>query len=334
MSGAVQFFRGQITTPPMPREDLTGRTILVTGANSGLGLDAAKILAKLNCSTIVLACRSLEKGDKAKKVVLQSLPSNAKKPTVIAFELDLCSFSSVVAFSERCKDLPRIDAAILNAGVDMQEFVLAEGYETTITVNVISTFLLTLLLLPTMRLSAKKYNIVPNIAIVGSAVHFWANPKDLTTPAEGQILKALSDPKTADMKARYFLSKLPVMLLVKYLAAILTKSAQSDPNGKPLVILNNVAPGFCQTNLLRAHKEFSAKVMDRVIGRKSEHGARTLVHGAVAGKETHGQYLSECVVKNYSPFVKSAEGDRTAARLWQEVSAIYEEVKPGCTKVL
>jgi len=299
-----------------------------------LGLDAAKLLARLNCSTIVLACRTLEKGERAKDAVLQSVPSDGKRPTVVPFELDLSSFSSVVNFSERCKGLPRLDAAILNAGVDMQEFALSEGYETTITVNVISTFLLAVLLLPTLRLSAKKYKIVPNIAIVGSAVHFWANEKDLTTPAEGQILTALSDPKKADMKARYFLSKLPVMLLVKYLASILITSAQDDPNSKPLVVVNNVAPGFCKTNLLRAHEEFSAKVMTKVMGRESEHGARTLIHGAIAGQETHGQYLSECVVKDYSAFVKSPEGDRTATRLWQEVSAIYEEVKPGCTKVL
>ena len=146
--------------------------------------------------------------------------------------------------------------------------------------------------------------------------------------------KTLSDSKKADMKARYFLSKLPVMLLVKYLASVLTTSAEGDPNGKPLVVINNVAPGFCKTNLFRTHEEFATKVMIRLIGRESEHGARTLVHGAIAGKESHGQYLSECQVKKYSPFVKGAEGDRTARRLWQELSAIYEEVKPGCTKLL
>jgi NAD(P)-dependent dehydrogenase (short-subunit alcohol dehydrogenase family) len=316
----------------MPQVDLTGRSILVTGANSGLGLDAARLLARLNCTTVVLACRSLGKGEKAKEAVLQSLPSNGKQPTIVALELDLTSFSSVAAFAERCKDLPRLDAAILNAGVHLEEFSLAEGYETTITVNVISTFLLATLLLPVLRSSAKRYSVTPHIAIVGSAVHFWADDKDLTTPADGQILRSLSDPKRADMKARYYLSKLPVMLLVKYLATVLTKSAQEDPNDKPLVIINNIAPGFCKTSLFRTLDDVALKVMVKTIGRESEHGARTLVHGAVAGKESHGQYLSECQVKKYSPFVKSAEGDRTAKRLWQELSAIYEEVRPGCTQ--
>ncbi|KIX98477.1 uncharacterized protein Z520_05778 [Fonsecaea multimorphosa CBS 102226] len=334
---AGQFIRGQLSTPPLPQVDLTGRTILLTGANSGLGLEAAKLLMQLNCSTIVLACRSLAKGEKARETILQSASSSSRghsQPTFIIWELDLDSFPSVVAFSERCKDLPRLDAAILNAGINLVEFTRAEGYETTITVNVISTFLLAVLLIPLLRDSAKNFNITPKLAIVGSAVHFFVSAKELTDPAEGQILKTLSDPKKADMKARYFLSKLIVMLLVKYLASMLTKAADKDPANKPLVVINNVAPGLCKTNLFQNFATPPTKALVRIIGRSSEHGARTLVHGATAGRETHGQYLSECRVKPYSAFVKSAEGDQTARRIWQELSALYEEVKPGCTQEL
>ncbi|EXJ93042.1 hypothetical protein A1O3_01598 [Capronia epimyces CBS 606.96] len=338
MGATTQFLLGQLSTPPVPKVDLTGRTILITGANSGLGLDAAKLLVRLNCSTVVLACRNLAKAEKAKQAV-QAIPSaNGQKPTVLTMEVDMASFASIAAFAERCKGLGRLDGVLLNAGVDLREFSLSEGYETTITVNVISTFFLATLLVPILRRSAQVYNITPNLAITGSAVHIWANSKDLTSPANGQILKTLSDPKKTDMSARYFLSKLPVMLLVKYLAAVLTKSAQSDPQGKPLVVINNVAPGLCQTNLFQNYTDTTTKVatsvMLKVIGRPSEHGARTLVHAASAGKETHGQYLSECRVKQYSDFVKSAEGDRTARRLWEELSAIYEGVKPGCTQEL
>ncbi|KAH0841731.1 hypothetical protein AYO21_01038 [Fonsecaea monophora] len=335
MSGAGQFIRGQLSTPQLPQVDLTGRTILVTGANSGLGLDAARLLVQLNCSTIVLACRTLAKGDQAKETILQSISSETRgrpQPTIIVFELDLCSFPSVVAFSERCKDLPRLDAAILNAGIQRTEFTLVEGYEMTITVNVISTFLLASLLVPIMRNSAKKYNITPNLAIVGSAVHFAANDKEITTPAEGQILNTVSDPKKADMKGRYYLSKLMVMLLVKYLAARLTEAAKKDPANKPLVVVNNVAPGLCKTNFFQNYTPAPTKVLIGILGRSSEHGARTLVHGATAGRETHGQYLSECRVKNYSNFVKSAKGDQAAKRIWQELTALYEKIKPGCTR--
>lgn len=333
MPGLIQFVRGQFSTPPIPKVDLTGRTILITGANSGLGLDAAIWLAQLKCSTIVLACRTRAKGEKAKQVIESACETTGQKPQFVLFELDLSNFQSVVAFSERCKDLPRLDAAILNAGVYETKFSLAEGYETTITVNVISTFLLTVLLVPVLRQSATRYNITPTIEIVGSAVHFWATEKDLTSPADGEILKTLSDPQKANMQTRYLLSKLPVMLLVKYLASILTKSAGADAAGKPLLIINNVAPGWCDTNLNRT-AGIGYKSAIKLVGRSSEHGARTLVHGVIAGNESHGQYLSECRVKPASAFVRSAEGDATAQRLWNELSAIYESIKPGCTREL
>ncbi|KEF52195.1 uncharacterized protein A1O9_11822 [Exophiala aquamarina CBS 119918] len=330
-SGYGQFLKGQIRTPPMPEVDLTGRTILVTGANSGLGLDAAKLLIRLNCSTIVLACRSIAKAEATQDVLRTVSSRNGKTPTLISFELEMTSFSSVASFANRCKELPRLDAAILNAGIDVLEFRLAEGYESTITVNVISTFLLATLLVPTLRTSAKKYNITPNLTITGSAVHFWTEPKLLTTPKTGQIFHSISNQQTADMKGRYFFSKLPVMLLVKYLASVLEKSAVQGHDNKPPVTLNNVAPGLCVTNLLRDFS-MAEKMVVRMIGRSSEHGARTLVHGATAGPETHGQYLSECEIKDASPFVRSTEGDQTAERLWLELVDIYEKVSPGCTK--
>ena len=333
----LQFVRGQLSTPPMPRVDLSGRTILVTGANSGLGLEATKILAQLKCSTIVVACRSLAKCEIAREAILQAASALHKdQATVVMLELDMCSFSSTVAFAERCKDLPRLDSAILNAGVDLLEFSLAEGYETTITVNVISTMLLAVLLVPIMRISAHRYGITPTIAVTGSAVHAFADKKELTTPAEGQILRSLSDPKITIMKGerRYFLSKLPVMLLVKHLAGILTRSAEAQPSEKPMVVINNVAPGYCKTELFRSHKASVAKSLADMIQREADIGARTLVHGGTAGEETHGQYLSECQVKKASQFVRSVEGDRTAERLWKELVVIYDQVKPGCSKLL
>ena len=75
------------------------------------------------------------------------------------------------------------------------------------------------------------------------------------------------------------------MLLVRYLAKLLERSAASDPTGKPLVIINNVAPGFCKTNLFsEMDLNVGMKAGMAIIGRSSEHGARTLVHGAVARK--------------------------------------------------
>ncbi len=75
------------------------------------------------------------------------------------------------AFCKRVERLERVDAIVENAGVATPVFELCEGMEKTVTVNVISTFLMSLLLLPILRESALKYNIVPRLAIVASDAH-------------------------------------------------------------------------------------------------------------------------------------------------------------------
>lgn len=66
------------------------------------------------------------------------------------------------------------------------------------------------------------------------------------------------------------------------------------------MIFNYINPGLCYTNLDRNAK-FSLKVQITIgralMGRTAEAGSRTLIHGAAAGAESHGKYLSECEVK-------------------------------------
>jgi NAD(P)-dependent dehydrogenase (short-subunit alcohol dehydrogenase family) len=244
----------------------------------------------------VLACRNVEKGEATKEQILSTGRKGAESE-VLVFPADMASFTSVAAFANQCKQLPRVDAAILNAGVYLNKFTLSEGYETTMTVNVISTFLLVTLLLPVMQQSSSKYHIMPNIAVVGSVVHFFAKTQDLTKPATGDIFHSLSDPEKTKMTAdRYNLSKLPVMLMVRHISKLLNESAKVSPGSKPLVVVNNVAPGFCKTGLFR-NGGFAMTMGAKVMARSARLGARTLVHAAVAGKETHGQHLSECQVK-------------------------------------
>jgi NAD(P)-dependent dehydrogenase (short-subunit alcohol dehydrogenase family) len=260
--------------------------------------------------------------------------SSPTQTTILARAMDMDSFASVVEFANQCKEFSRIDGAILNAGVFLPEYRLSEGYESTMTINVISTFLLVTLLLPMMQRTAAQYKVTPHIAVVGSAVHAMAKHKDLTEPATGTIFKTLSDKSkfkwgTSD---RYYLSKLPVMLLVKYLAAKLDKAPAEGAASRPFVVLNNVAPGFCNTGLFR--DDHTNAVMAKRFGRSPEHGARNLVYGGtVGGRASHGQYISECQPKKASSFVRSIQGDQTAARLWQELKEIYERVQPGCTSV-
>lgn len=75
---------------------------------------------------------------------------------------------------------------------------MAEDNETTLTVNVISTFLLVLLILPKMRESAGKWKTVPTITIVGSNIHSWINFRDESP----NILAQLNNENTAVMSER------------------------------------------------------------------------------------------------------------------------------------
>lgn len=150
----------------------------MTGANVGLGLEAARHFARLGAAKVILACRDTEKGERAKADIERS---TARSGIVEVWALDLCSFESVKHFCRRADQLPRLDVVVENAAVAFvgPRGALAEGYETTITVNVVSTFLMALLLLPTLRRTAAKFNVRPNLVIVSSDAHFVVRPSRL-----------------------------------------------------------------------------------------------------------------------------------------------------------
>ena len=341
MGGYAQFIKGQIIEGvPKPTTSFAGQTLIVTGANSGLGLEACKHLVRLHASRIVMAVRTVSKGEAAKAEILASSLTSSTTQIEI-WPLDLTSYASVASFCDRAATaLERLDHAILNAGVHLDNaYTAAEGLETTLTVNVVSMALMALLLLPTLRKSALAHGQTPgaptpHISVTGSAVHFWANTKTLTSiPAGEKILRTLSEKDRAVMKERYYLSKLLVTLLVRQIAARIEKSAATaaaaSDLSKPRVIINDVAPGLCRTDLFRHMDSAGMNVGLRVIGRSSEEGSRTLIWGVLGGKESQGAYMSEGVVKPVSMFAKGKEGQALGERLLGEVLEIAEGVRPG-----
>lgn len=117
---------------------------------------------------MILGCRSIEKGERAKKEIEES---TKRENVVEVWQVDLESFESVKKFCARASDLDRLDVVVENAGIAIPVFVRVEGYESTITVNVISTFLMALLLLPKLREQGAKLNKVPHLVIVSSDAH-------------------------------------------------------------------------------------------------------------------------------------------------------------------
>jgi NAD(P)-dependent dehydrogenase (short-subunit alcohol dehydrogenase family) len=132
--------------------DLTGKTIVITGANSGIGLEAAKTLAAKG-ATVTLAVRSAAKG----RAAAQEIGHGAEVRS-----LDLASLDSVRAFAADWGDVP-IDILINNAGVMFTPDVRTQdGFELQIGTNHLGHFALTNLLLP---------NVTGRVVTIASLAH-------------------------------------------------------------------------------------------------------------------------------------------------------------------
>jgi dehydrogenase/reductase SDR family member 12 len=130
---------------------MDGRTVLVTGATSGLGVAAAERFAQLGASVRLLA-RSEERGERARAAVVEATGNR----DVRTWLCDVSDLRDVRAFAERFTvDEPRLDVLVNNAGVLPPERALsADGNELTLATNVLGPFLLTNLLIPRLTESA------------------------------------------------------------------------------------------------------------------------------------------------------------------------------------
>ena len=198
MAALLTFMRSQLfVTPPYPKHDFSGQTVIVTGSNVGLGLEAARHFTRLNAAKVILGVRDLGKGDKAK----ESIEASTKRQNVVeVWQLDLASYDSVKKFASKAQELDRLDVVVENAGIATDKYRLLEDNESTITVNVVSTVLLALLLLPKLQETATKFHVQPHLVIVSSEVHsFTSMPEKSST----NIFETLNNKETARMGDRY-----------------------------------------------------------------------------------------------------------------------------------
>ncbi|EXJ83369.1 hypothetical protein A1O1_06990 [Capronia coronata CBS 617.96] len=305
--------------PKYPTTSFAGKTVIVTGSNTGLGKEAARHFARLGASKVILAVRNTKAGEAAKQDIEST--THCASDVVEIWALDLSSFESVKAFAERAtKNLSRIDVLLENAGIAVAKYDVAEGHERTITVNVISTFLLALLLLPKLEATAQKFNTQPHLTIVSSEVHGHCKFPEWKAD---NTFATLSSKETANMDERYPVSKLLEVLVCRALAPKL------DGTG---VILNYLNPGLCHSELSR-EGPLMLEVLKFFLARTAEVGSRILVAAAVAGPESHGKYISNGIVleEDLSPFVKSEDGKAASEKIWKELTAILEEIQPGVT---
>ena len=260
------------------------RPTIITGATSGFGLAAAHIFAKLGLTNLILGVRSIERGESAAAAIRKANASTK----VDVWELDMLDYHSVQAFSKRCDTLPRVDMAVLNAGLNKVEFSRAPttNHEEVLQVNYLSTALLSILLLPVLRNKRPKSS-PGRLTLVGSALGVTAKfPERNSVP----LLPAL-DKEWSGLAAgseRYAMSKTLLFMHVLKLSELVSADE---------VVVNVVEPGFSGSTSFNKDLNLPLKVLIRsmhcLLGRSAEQGAWTYVDAAaVKGKETHGSFIN------------------------------------------
>ncbi|RBQ71722.1 hypothetical protein FVER14953_13474 [Fusarium verticillioides] len=279
-----------------------GKVILITGGNSGLGLETARVLLKHEPSRIFLACRSKEKFEQAVNELKQS-GSNTEAVSFLA--LDLASLSSIKsAAAEFQASSSRLDILINNAGIMMTpEGLTKEGYEIQFGTNHMGHAFFTHLLLPTLEETAKT-NPDVRIVFVSSAAETMASKN----PYQSDQLKTTM-PSISTI-TRYGISKLAN---VHYAAAL----AERYPKIKVI----SIHPGVVHTNLTGPIRENSlimgtlTRVITSFIAVDATKGALNQLWAATDPKAETGVFYHPVGVKGKGS--KLSQDKEVREKLWE-----------------
>ncbi|CAI5794667.1 Hypothetical predicted protein [Podarcis lilfordi] len=267
---------------------LRGKTVLITGGNTGIGKATALDLARRG-ARVILACRDRERGESAVYDIRRESGNNE----VLFMNVDLASFKSVRAFAAAfLKSEPRLDILINNAGVRTGSRS-SDGLNLAFQVNHLSHFLLTHLLLERMKQCAPS-----RVVVVASSGHRWGKIdfQNIHKPVDGQSPGVQS----------YRNSKLANMLYTRELANRLEGTN---------VTCYAVHPGLVNTELFR-HMSIWLKPLFWLFFRDTTSGAQTSIYCATEeGIEKYsGRYFADCRLHDPKPH---ARDDAVAKKLWE-----------------
>jgi len=279
------------------QRDMTGRTCVITGATSGIGLAAAGALAAKG-ARLALIARSPERAEDARRAIRTRAPD-------AEVEIHLADLASLAAIRRVAPEIlarhPRIDVLLNNAGVfQLRRRTTAEGFEAMFGVNHLAHFLLTGLLLDRLRASPGT-----RIVSVTSAAHRFGGPLDFDDLQSERRYRPMSV---------YGRSKLCNILWTRELARRLASSGVS---------VNCCHPGAVATRLGQTDALWT-RTLGRLLGLlflTPEQGARTPVFLAsapeLAGRS--GGYFVREREQSPAPF---AQDDGAARRLWEVSEAL------------
>ncbi|XP_045821031.1 short-chain dehydrogenase TIC 32, chloroplastic-like isoform X1 [Trifolium pratense] len=280
--------------------DATALTAIITGASSGIGAETTRVLA-LRGVHVIMAVRNKVAANDIKEAILKEIPS-AK---IDVMELDLSSLESVKKFASEFKssDLP-LNILINNAGVMACPFTLSkDNIELQFATNHLGHFLLTNLLLDTMKKTARESKNEGRIVNVSSGAHQFAY-------SEGIRFDKINDKSSYSNWRAYGQSKLANILHANELARQLKDDGEN-------IIANSLHPGAIVTNLYRYTSIIDGiiNVVGKLVMKNVQQGAATTCYVALHTqvKGIGGEYFVDSNIAK-----TSSQGRNTdlAKKLW------------------
>ncbi|KAB8077503.1 hypothetical protein BDV29DRAFT_167944 [Aspergillus leporis] len=321
MASLVRLLRAQYNIPVDPIVSFAGKTVVLTGATSGLGFEAAIKLLNLGVESLIIGSRSLERGD-ATKTELEK--RTTRQGVIQVWELDMDNFQSVQSFANRVQtEIKQLDIALLNAGLWNKGYTASpEGWEETLQVNALSTSLLALLLLPKLRDSSSDSNPA-HLTVVSSQQFVRVKAASLRT--EGSLLEHLNDSRQFSGPKQYGISKLLLEYVLKTVADLVR-----NENGSLPVIVNTVSPGLCASSLGRQYDRFYERwvvwLLYKLFARTAEQGSRSLVSATYQGAGSHGKcWRSDGYLDESTALTTGTEGKEFQVKAWKEIMDLLKE---------
>jgi NAD(P)-dependent dehydrogenase (short-subunit alcohol dehydrogenase family) len=280
-----------------------GKTILITGANAGIGLEAATVLSGKGANTI-MAVRNLEKGIEAVTKIKRKNP-DAKLELM---QLDLSDFDSIRRFSEEFHSKHnQLDILINNAGVmnPVKRELTKQNFEVQFGTNHLGHFLLTGLLFDIIKNTPKS-----RIVTQSSGVHKAESMKpdihfdDLNWEKSYDSFQAYAQSKLANLLFTYQLDR---KLKAHHIDTIATAAH----------------PGWTKTNLQGTSGFFVNKILNNLVAQSVEIGTLPILRAATEENLTGSEYFGPTKMKElrgYPELVKSSDKSYDkdlAEKLWE-----------------